>query len=368
MSLRLASWEVDSSILVCCGGAVRKPFFWKARKAWFLEISDDDGKLSRVRLGTSRKEAYGQWDRMKGDAGVVAGADMTVIQVIERFTDAFSMDVEMGRRSQSTLTSRLAHLTPFAIHIGESFAAKDLAKHHLTSWLTATPSWNATTQHHAVEAVKRAMSWAVDEGLLEKNPIARVRFEKGDSRDHLICEEEFRKLFFGFKIRRRDAFAFRTILIALRLSGCRPGEIPMVDIENVSDDRWMLPKHKTVRKTKRPRVVYLSPCLQTLTKIAKRKRDSGPLFLSPTGERWEYHDMRRRFHRLRERAEVSGECVMYSFRHTWITNAMLAGLDVATVAEMSGTSIQMIDRHYGHLSKHKDHMVQAAKMVAKAKY
>jgi integrase len=56
--------------------------------------------------------------------------------------------------------------------------------------------------------------------------------------------------------------------------------------------------------------------------------------------------------------------VLYAFRHTWATNAIVSGLDAATVAELMGTSIRMINEHYGHLAKHKGHMVNAAAKVS----
>jgi hypothetical protein len=43
---------------------------------------------------------------------------------------------------------------------------------------------------------------------------------------------------------------------------------------------------------------------------------------------------------------------------------MIAGLDIATVAVLAGTSIQMIDRHYGHLSKHGFYLESAVAKVA----
>ncbi|TWT52159.1 tyrosine-type recombinase/integrase [Allorhodopirellula solitaria] len=347
---------------------MRKPFFIKARKAWYLDTPGNDGKLQRIMLGKSKKAAYEEWERLKQQASTEWDGDaLTIDDLICRYLEAFENDVDNGRRGKSTLDALTGTLTLFSAFAGDGMLAKDLVKHHLTRWLSSMPGWNATTQHHAVERVKRAFNWAVNEGLLRENPIAKVRVDKGSGRDHVASSTEFAMLMNGYKSRRRRDNAFRTILIALRLSACRPGEIPNVDLKNVRDDRWTLPKHKTMRQKKRPRVVYLSPCLHTLSRIAKGNRTEGPLFLSPMGKAWDYQDMRRRFHRLRERTGVSSSFVMYTFRHTWITDALVAGIDVATVAEMAGTSIQMIDRHYGHLSKHKDHMIQAASTVIQSR-
>ena len=39
----------------------------------------------------------------------------------------------------------------------------------------------------------------------------------------------------------------------------------------------------------------------------------------------------------------------YTLRHSTITELIGAGLDTLQVARMSGTSLQMIEKHYGHL-------------------
>ena len=39
----------------------------------------------------------------------------------------------------------------------------------------------------------------------------------------------------------------------------------------------------------------------------------------------------------------------YTLRHSTITDLVSGGLDLLTVAQISGTSVRMIEKHYGHL-------------------
>ena len=39
----------------------------------------------------------------------------------------------------------------------------------------------------------------------------------------------------------------------------------------------------------------------------------------------------------------------YSFRHYYATQRLLKGISVYTLAENMGTSVAMIEKHYGHL-------------------
>ena len=50
----------------------------------------------------------------------------------------------------------------------------------------------------------------------------------------------------------------------------------------------------------------------------------------------------------------------YCFRHTYATLRLQEGVDVYFLAEQMGTSVQMIESHYGHVNtiKHADRVLQ----------
>jgi site-specific recombinase XerD len=51
----------------------------------------------------------------------------------------------------------------------------------------------------------------------------------------------------------------------------------------------------------------------------------------------------------RTRAGLPKETCLYTLRHSFITQALLDGMTTLEVAKMVGTSLAMIDKHYGHL-------------------
>lgn len=353
---------------------MRKPFLWAQRKGWYLRVPAEGGKLQTIRLGDTKQAAYDEWDRLKIAAQNAAQAatvppvkdEVPVAAIIGLYVAHCRSEARLGRIKEQTVTRRISHLVPFLAVIGDLLVT-DLKRHHVTEWLRNQTTWNATTQSDAAAEVKRAMQWAANEGRIDKNPIELLRMQRGASRDHVVSVSEYETLLAGVwkqKFARRMVTSFRMVLIALRLSGCRPSEIINAKIEDFDGSTWTIREHKNRKKTKRPRVIYLCPCLVTLTRAAARGRESGPIFLAADGRPWKYSDLRKRFERLRDKCDVTKKCVLYSFRHTWITNALLAGIDVATVAEMAGTSIEMIDRHYGHLNQQRDHMINAAGKVA----
>jgi site-specific recombinase XerD len=48
-------------------------------------------------------------------------------------------------------------------------------------------------------------------------------------------------------------------------------------------------------------------------------------------------------------AELPAETTAYTLRHSVISDLVHGGLDLLTVAQISGTSVAMIEKHYGHL-------------------
>ena len=49
-------------------------------------------------------------------------------------------------------------------------------------------------------------------------------------------------------------------------------------------------------------------------------------------------------------AKLPSEATAYTLRHSTITDLVRAGLPLLTIAQISGTSAEMIERHYGHLA------------------
>jgi integrase len=55
-----------------------------------------------------------------------------------------------------------------------------------------------------------------------------------------------------------------------------------------------------------------------------------------------------RFMKLRKRLRMPG-LTAYSYRHTWATEMLKAGMDVDTLASLMGNSPAVIRQHYSHL-------------------
>ena len=80
------------------------------------------------------------------------------------------------------------------------------------------------------------------------------------------------------------------------------------------------------------------------------------------GQRWNKDSWKKIFKEAVETAKLPSAVVMYSLRHTAISEMILAGMDSFIVAKLAGTSVAMIEANYGHLK----HSVVTAKLDAVA--
>ena len=85
---------------------------------------------------------------------------------------------------------------------------------------------------------------------------------------------------------------------------------------------------------------------------AEGKQPDDPLFTQQNGKRWNKDDWKKPFKKSAAAAGLPTDVTAYALRHSTITDLIaLHRLDTMTVAHLSGTSLAMIEKHYGHLLK-----------------
>jgi integrase len=133
--------------------------------------------------------------------------------------------------------------------------ARDIRPLDLEKWKTdlVKSGLKPCTVNHAVIAVQTCWNWAVKNGILLANPLARVEKLFTEGRQRVLTPEEFRGL-----LRNSDSL-FRQVLLVFRLTGIRPSEFCKLAWEQVHWDHhcWVIRKHKATRtaKERKPRIV-----------------------------------------------------------------------------------------------------------------
>lgn len=104
-------------------------------------------------------------------------------------------------------------------------------------------------------------------------------------------------------------------------------------------------------KTGKPRRIQLpTEAAELLARQAADKLPAAPLFMRPTGEAWDKESWKHPIAAAVKAAGLPGDATAYTLRHSTITDLVRAGLPLLTIAQISGTSAEMIERHYGHLA------------------
>lgn len=133
--------------------------------------------------------------------------------------------------------------------------------------------------------------------------------------------------------------------------GMRPGEICALSRDRIDLEEGVINLKRADTKTGKARRVPIHP--KVMLALAERMaatRDREHLFpnlhdktraMSPQG-------FKKVWYAIAEKAKVDGR--PYDFRHTFITHAIAQGLNPAAVGMITGTSLEMIEKVYLHLS------------------
>ena len=146
--------------------------------------------------------------------------------------------------------------------------------------------------------------------------------------------------------------SFYLFVLMAQYMGMRPSEITQLKLDRIDLTENVIRLRRSDTKTKQGRVVPIHPMVMFwLQRQIKAAEGSSFLFpnrvdhkrpMDPTG-------FKKPWAAVLERCPaICGR--IYDFRHTFITNAIKAGMNPAAVGLMTGTSLKMIEQRYLHLT------------------
>ena len=142
---------------------------------------------------------------------------------------------------------------------------------------------------------------------------------------------------------------FRELVTSAAISGARYGELCALRAKDVDKESRVL----NIREGKTgERIVPMTPDMaKHFSKLARGKLPEAYLLTRDDGKPWGHSDQDKLMRAAVKKAKLPREVVFYTLRHSFIAQAISVGLDIYSVAEITGTSIAMIERHYGKLLK-----------------
>lgn len=136
---------------------------------------------------------------------------------------------------------------------------------------------------------------------------------------------------------------------ALCLLPLRPGATAKLEVKDFDTRTAEL----TIGKDKngKPRRIQLPKEAAALLAVqVKNKLPSAPIFMRANGKPWNKDSWNEPIGAAVTAAGLPSETTAYTLRHSTITDLVSAGLPLLTIAQISGTSVAMIEAHYGHLA------------------
>lgn len=300
-----------------------------------------------------------------------------------------------SRETVSKCVSRwLGHLEAIKFRAVESYRSQAVAfaeatghlalsalrPHHVTGWIDGQAAWKTSTRYSAWTRLRTMFRWNLTEGHTRTDPLAGyrrpARYRPAARGAEYVLPDDLVDLLI-----RVSRGRWRDFLTALSTTGARPGELANAIASNYhAADGVIIHRgdeevgyiHKTARTKRhgpRDRVIYLDEATRA---IVERNVARGEL-LFPAGEEdwWDAGRIARKWKLMLAEPRViawmatnqhsADHVIPYSFRHTWITRAITRGVSPKLVADLCGTSVAMIERHYSHAASNRVAMREAFK-------
>lgn len=127
----------------------------------------------------------------------------------------------------------------------------------------------------------------------------------------------------------------------------RPGALAKLTVGDF-DVRLMSLQIK-VDKTGARKIKLPAATAEIFKRAAKDKLPAAPLFARADGVAWNKDSWKYPVKNAAIAANMPAGTTAYTLRHSVISDLVHGGLDLLTVAQISGTSVRMIEKHYGHL-------------------
>lgn len=345
------------------------PGAWLARaysefegKQQYKSLGAFDDRPDSDRFDAAAKAA-GEWFDHLGRGGAVQGA--TVKDVCDRYVQHLNGGtIKLDDKGKEVLNKRAADARArFKAYVldNAALAAADVSKLTpavMDQWRTRlrerpTKSGGNRGQARTPSSLNRdmtpfraALNLALDDGLVTSDFAWRVKLRPipaADKKRELYLTREQRK-----KLIEQAPADLAQFLRALALLPLRPGALAAMTagdynaklaVIRVPDD-----------KANAGRSIKLPPATAKLfAAAAKDKLPAAPLFARADGRPWDKDMWKDPIKAAVRAAELPGEATAYTLRHSVITDLVHGGLDLLTVAQVAGTSVRMIEKHYGHL-------------------
>ena len=239
-----------------------------------------------------------------------------------------------------------------------------LRRHHLKAWrkrLEQAPALVTRTKEADKKQVKERSKSTVNRDMVPLRAALSMVLKPGAPNTDAAWQEALRP--FKGADKRRELYLDRDerkklidatcdeaqpFVKALCLLPLRPGALAGLTVRDFDKRTRAL----TVGKDKNgnPRQLTMPQMIADFFEAqVKDKLPAASIFARTSGEAWNKDAWKHPIKDAVKAAGLPGAASAYTLRHSVITDLIRARLPILTVAQLSGTSVAMIEKHYGHL-------------------
>jgi len=343
-----------------------KPFYREPLGKWYVQIAKKqiplgpDPKPKRDKTGkpVPPKEVvdcYHELMANRDEEGQPASPALSKNPHVSAILDEF-LDWASRHKAARTYAWYKENLQRFLNHIPKGLSVAELKPFHVTKAMDPFPNWSNNTKHDFIGAIKRAFNWAVDEELIDRSPLTRVKKPAREAREMAVSPAEYVTVLTAVVEPN-----FRDLIELSWETGSRPQELRKIRAEyfDAESSRIVFPP-KQAKGKKYHRVIYLTATAKAIVARLAETRPDGMLLLNSEGNPWTKDAINCAFCRLEKK--IGKKYHLGAFRKGFATEALKAGVDVVTLGHLMGhRDTSMIARVYGQVQNDPSHMADSAK-------
>lgn len=297
---------------------------------WFRHLGRG-GATKKVTVESACRDYEAHVRAKKGDA---AAADIDARYRRWVYSDPRFASTQLARLTRMQVERWRANLAQAPVKIGRDADDQEPRKR------------TAGSVNREISALRAALNFAHDCGGVTTDQAWRVALRpeaNADGQRSLYLDKDQRA-----KLIKNAPDDLARLLHGMASIPLRPGAVAALKIKWFDAKLGVITVGKD-KKGKDRRVKLPPATVEAFSACVKDRADDEPIFLRADGKAWNKDAWKDPIKEAASAAGLPDGVVAYTLRHSLITDLVLLGVPLLTIAQISGTGVQMIERHYGHL-------------------
>ena len=332
--------------------AGRKPYARTARGKFLAWYVYHEGH--QVWLGRFEKEALENFERLKSGKPVIRperAPALSSAPLVQELVDTY-LDHRLKNGTRATYNWYRTTLKPFGAEFG-ALKANILKSQAVIDWINSVKTWGQNMRHAAGRSITTVFLYAVANDLIKDNPLKGFKKERAVPReDGELSPEEWTRL--ALEVKGSD---FEDAMMFMRLTAARPLECRSIEARHYQRGMIVFPISESKGK-RAERIIRIADKSLAIIERLVALYPSGPLFRDSRGKAWTRDSFGKRCRKLAKLCNIP-QLIPYSFRTTYATESVIAGVDSLVLMRIMGhTSTAMLASVYARHGNRHDYMIE----------